>query len=900
MSPSGDLPSASCDDQAMGPGDELEVGGARGIVPRPRLFDQLAAPARVTAVSAPPGSGKTVLLRSWASDPELARRVAWVTASPGESDPQRFWLSVLAALRGTAPGAALVQPVSAAPGLDGWTLVERLLKDLALLDEPVWLVIDDVHELGTDQVLRQLELLVMRAPPRLRFVLAARHEMRLGLHRLRVEGELAEIRQRHLRFTVAEAQTLFQAAGVQLAGPALAVLHERTEGWAAGLRLAALSLAGHPDPDRFAAEFSGSERTVAEYLLAEVLDRQPEPVRQLLLRTSILELVNGELADLLTGGSGGERILQDLEQANAFVVSLDASRSSFRYHQMFASLLKLELRRNMPDEVRALHLAAAQWLGEHGFAAEAVRHAQAAQDWVAATRLLADHWPRLQLAGQVATIHELLAGFPEQMRAADAELAAVAAGDELARGSLQAAGRYLVRAERGAASVPASRQGQFKTLLGVVRLMHARHRGNMSAVAEQARRLWEVADARQAATGGGEELRATAAINLGMAELWAARIDEAEQHLGQAVTLARQTGLPYLELYGLAYHAAIENGRSFARGAELSGQAVELARRHGWTDEPAAVIAYMVLADNLAWQAQPAEAERWVQRAERAVRAEAEPAVALPVRHARGVLELARGRYSEALAAFQAADQLAGQLAVPHLLIRPTRALLVYSLTRIGDQARAAEYLDGLAEQDRLHGEMRVAEAVLRLAQGDPGAAAAPLAPVLDGSVSTLSRTWLTQAFLLEAMAGDALGDEHAAGRALERALDCAESDGVLLPFLLHPVPGLLERRAGHRTAHAALVIGILGLLAGPVPAPEPGPRPLLEPLRDSEIRVLRYLPTNLTLPEIARELHVSHNTVKTHVRNLHTQLGAHSRAEAVDRARTLGLLAPAAYRRNP
>ena len=169
-----------------------------------------------------------------------------------------------------------MRELTAAPDLDGWAIVERLLKDLAPLDDRLWLVIDDVHELGSDQARRQLELLVMRAPPELRFVLATRHDLRLGLHRLRLEGELTEIRADDLRFTLAEARELFAAAGVELADPALALLYERTEGWAAGLRLAALSLAGHPDPERFAAEFSGSERTVAEYLLAEVLDRQTE------------------------------------------------------------------------------------------------------------------------------------------------------------------------------------------------------------------------------------------------------------------------------------------------------------------------------------------------------------------------------------------------------------------------------------------------------------------------------------------------------------------------------------------------------------------------------------------------------------------------------------------------
>jgi hypothetical protein len=182
-----------------------------------------------------------------------------------ERDPQRFWLSVLGALRQTTAGSALVRELTAAPDLDGWAIAERLLKDLVPLEDRIWLVIDDVHELGSGEARRQLELLVMRAPQELRFVLATRHDLRLGLHRLRLEGELTEIREPDLRFTVDEARELVSAAGVELAEPTLALLHERTEGWAAGLRLAALSLAGHPDPGRFADEFSGSERTVAEY-----------------------------------------------------------------------------------------------------------------------------------------------------------------------------------------------------------------------------------------------------------------------------------------------------------------------------------------------------------------------------------------------------------------------------------------------------------------------------------------------------------------------------------------------------------------------------------------------------------------------------------------------------------
>jgi LuxR family transcriptional regulator, maltose regulon positive regulatory protein len=864
-------------------------------VSRPRLFERLAAPARVTVVSAPPGSGKTVLLRSWISESGLAGRAAWVPAGRAERDPQQFWLSVLGALRQTAPGSVLVQPLTAAPDLDGWAIAERLLKDLAPLEDRVWLVIDDVHELGGDQAQRQLELLLMRAPDELRFVLAARHDVRLGLHRLRLEGELAEIREPDLRFTLTEARELFDAAGVQLPDPALLV--ERTEGWAAGLRLAALSLAGHPDPERFAAGFSGTERTVAEYLLAEVLDRQAEQVRRLLLRTSILERVNGELTDLLTGDSGGERVLQDLEAANAFVVALDAARSWFRYHHLFADLLQLELRRTAPGEVTGLHQAAADWFAGHGFAVEAVRHAQAARDWGLAARLLADHWPGLYLDGQAATTHELLAGFPAEARVADAELAALAAADELAHGSLEAAQRYLGLAERGSASVPAARRGQAQLLLGIIRLLVARQRGNVPAVVGGAQRLQAMAEAPEAAQPAlSEELRALALISLGYAQGWTVRLDQAE-YLEQGIALARRIGRPYLEFMGLAYQAATEHSRSLPRTAELSRQAIELAERHGWAGETAAGVAYVALAAVLAWQGRLYEAEAWMQRAERCIRPEAEAVAALAVHYIRGWLELARGRTADALAAFRAAERQAGELAAPTPLTRPVRAWLLHALVRLGETGLAEQVLAGLGEQERDRGEIRITTAVLRLAQDDPYAAMAALAPVLDGTARVGWRTWLVEAFLLEAIARDTLGDGGAVGRALERALDYAEPDGALLWFLVHPAPSLLERHAGHRTAHPALIADILSLLAGQAPAPPAGPWPPLEPLSDSEIRVLRYLPTNLSGPEIAGELYVSFNTVRTHLRHLYAKLGTHGRAEAVARARTLGLLAPSPHR---
>ena len=884
----------------MRPAESPELAarpGAGGVVSRPELWERLDGSARVTVVSAPPGSGKTVLLRSWIGAAGLSGSAAWVPVGRDERDPQRFWLSVLDGLRQAAPAAALVRALTAAPDLDGWVIVERLLKDLAPLDQRLWLVIDDLHELGSDQARQQLELLIMRAPAELRFVLATRHDVRLGLHRLRLEGELTDIRVDDLRFTEAEAQSLFQAAGVELAGPALALLYARTEGWAAGLRLAALSLAGHPDPGRFAAEFSGSERTVAEYLLAEVLDRQPPQVRRLLLRTSILERVNGELADLLTSGSGGEGMLHDLEEANAFVVSLDAARSWFRYHHLFADLLQLELRRNEPDEAAALHELAAGWLARRGSGVEAVRHAQAARNWRLAARLLADHWPGLYLGGQIATVHALIAGFPAEVLAADAELAAVAAGDELERGSLLAAERYLGRAERESASVRAARRGQALMLRGVVRLQLAGRTGNLSAVPSAALRLLAAAEAPEAVGVGepglGDELGALALISLGNAETWTGRPDQAESHLEQAVALARRIGRPYLEFMGVVFRAQVELPRCAPRAEELSRQAIELAERHGWTDDTFAGLVYNALGSALVWQGRLTEAEPWVQRAERTIRAETEPMSAMGVQFTRGLLEVGRGRAADALAAFRAAERLVG----PHPLATPVQTWLVRVLVRLGDTEQAEQILAGIRDSDR--GQARVAAAVLALARDDSRATTAALAPVLDGSAPVGWRFLLADAFLLEAIARDALGAPVAADYALERALDLAGAQGTLLWFLLHPAPGLLERRARQHTTHAALITQIFDLLSGNRPAPpSAGPRPPLEPLSDSEIRVLRYLPTHLSAPEIASELSVSTSTVKTHLRNLYAKLGVHRRTEAVDSARALGLLAPPARQR--
>jgi LuxR family transcriptional regulator, maltose regulon positive regulatory protein len=889
------------------------VSGA--VVRRAGLFQRLDRAARVTLVAAPGGSGKTVLLRSWVDEAGLADRTAWVTVQRGEQGPQRFWIVVADALRGTAPGSVLVRPVTAAPDLDGWSMVEWLLKDLAAPEDRIWLVIDDVHELRSADARRQLELLIMRAPPELRFVLATRHDLGLGLHRLRLEGQLTEIRAADLRFTLEQARALLEAAGVELPESSLAALHERTEGWVAGLRLAALSLAGHPDPEGFVAGFSGSERTVAEYLLAEVLERQPRQVRRLLLRTSILERVNGELADLLTARSGGGRILQDLEQANAFVVAVDAQRSWFRYHRLFADLLQFELRAAEPQEVPALHAAAADWLACGGFTVEAVRHAQAAGDWGMAARILAGHWLGLYFDGQRDTVHELLARFPAHVVSADAELTTLRVGGEITGGSLEEAGRDLERVAAGSASVPADRRDGFRLLLAVHWLRLARKSGDIPAAGAAAQELMTLAETDAVPQGLAEDLRAWALVALSTAELLSQRLDEAARHLEQGIAMAWATGRPFTVVSGLAQGARVAVYQSLALAVERSTEAIELARLHGWAEHPVLSPAYTVLAAVMVWRGQEEDAERWLRHAEATLRAEAEPASSQLFYQARGALELARGRYGDALAAFRAAGRYAELLSSPYPVPVHMRALELHALLLAGDTESTEKALAGMGEQQRETGTMRGVVAALRLAQGDPRTAIEALAPVLGDSADMITPAQV-EVHLLEAIAQDAAGDPAAAERALGRALDLAEQDGVVMPFLIHRAPELLEQYSRRRTRHAALVARVRALLApgspdgtGPAPGglagarqvredglPAPG-EPWREPISAMEMRVLRFLPTNLKAAEIADELYLSVHTVKTHMRHLYTKLDVHGRGEAVQRARALGLLAPSPRR---
>jgi LuxR family transcriptional regulator, maltose regulon positive regulatory protein len=877
----------------------------------PRLIDRgdlvvaldRAATRKVTIISAPAGSGKTSLLRAWAGRPGQPRQLALVQVQRDQQDAQQFWLALLGVVRhatGTNGGAELP---AATPDFNAPAMVDRVLSELADARSGVTLVIEDLHELTSPEALAQLTRLLTNLPPRVHAILTTRHDVRLRLHQLRLAGELAEIRAADLRFSERETSELLDASGIALSAAGAALLHQRTEGWAAGLRLAAISLIGHPDPERFVAEFSGSDRTVAEYLLAEMLDRQPAEVQDLLLRTSLLDRVNGELADLLTGRPGSERILLDLEDANAFVESLDPERAWFRYHHLLADFLRLELRRTLPDQVPVLHRRAAEYFIRQGQLVNAIRHTQAAGAWADAARMLADHSFSLTLDGQAQTMQALVRAFPPGTD--HLELALVRAMGDLAQGRLDEAAAHLAVAEAHVRTTTPDRRRRLGVAVASLQLALARRRGQLAGVIEQVRFLDSpVTGPSDEDIALGSDLRAVALMNLGTAEAWTLGLPDApdaERHLREGAVLARKIGRPYLEVACLAQLGfASLVLHSFATTQRRCREAIALAERHGWGTEPVIAPALIMLAATLVWTGEFDEGERWLRRTERALQTDAGPDIRLLLHQTAGILHAGRGRRHEALEEFGAAEDLGSQLADDSqaLASRVTRWLIA-TQARLGMTGEARALVTALDDERASSGEIRNARAVICLAEGDPAGALGTLRDVLDGTAPVQGDVTVMEAHLLAGLAHRELGDQRAANQAAERALALAEADRLILPFAMTGSAGLLEALPRHETAHAALLADILDVLHGASPAPSGQSRlPQAEELSPGELRVLRYLPTNLSRPEIAGELSVSPNTVNAHIRSIYAKLGVRDRSSAVQRARELRLLAAAGWTR--
>ena len=809
-----------------------------------------------------------------------------------QQDAQQFWLAVLDAIRQSATTTdSRAQP--AAPAFDGDAMIETIVSELAEQAKVVVLIIDDLHELSSADALRGLERLLAQLPRSAHAVLSARRDPSIRLHQLRLAGEVAEIRAGDLQFSEDETGELLRASGITLSEDGVAALHRRTEGWAAGLRLAAISLGVHPDPERFVAEFSGTDRAIGEYLIAEMLGRQPSEVQGMLLRTSLVDRMNGELANLLAGRSGSEQTLLELEEANAFVVSLDAQRTWFRYHQLLADFLRLELRRTLADEVPDLHRRAARYFADHGDVVEAVRHTLAAGDWPDAARLVADHSFRWVLDGQAGTIGAVLQAFPEGASADHPDLALAHAANELNQGRLEEAAAQLALAESYLQSAPPARRRRLTVAVASLRLALARRSGQFSEVIEQVNLLdASIAEESSDQIGMGSELRGVALLNLGIVETWSGRLADAERHLSEGAALAQTIGRPYLEVACRAHLGLPSRLVSVATARERGRQAVELAERYGLEDRPILAPAFGAVGGMAVWMGEFDEGERWLRRGWEIAEAQIDPAAAVLLHTATGMLHAGRGEQQSALEAFAAAARAESQLTGVHALAPRVAGWLAATQARLGRTNEARASLSGVSAEPERMGAIYNARAVICMADGDPGTALDLLREIRDAAPRVVPAFTLVEAHLLAGIAHLQLGERNAAAAAAEAALAAAEPDRLIFPFAMTEAAELLDALPRHETAHGALLADIVDLLEG-----EPAPRidrarlPQPDELSPSELRVLRYLPTNLTRPEIARELYVSINTVNTHIRNIYSKLGARDRSSAVQGARELRLL---------
>lgn len=867
------------------------------LVSRPRLLALLDAGAQhlLTLVSAPAGAGKTTLLASWRSSGQPPGPVAWLSLDPADNEAARFWSYILAALRrsGAVPANSALQSLAPRPGSDD-TFLPLLVNGLAKLPTPVVLILDDVQELTDATVLKGLELLLRHAPPKLRLVLATRVDPPLPLQRLLVSGRLAQVRSADLAFTVAEVADLLADYEYRprLSEDDPALLQARTEGWAAGLRLAALSLQGQPDPHRFVSELAGDDRSIADYLVGEVLDRQPEELRSFLLRTSIVDELDGDLADALTGGHGGEWTLARLERANAFVVALGSRRRAYRYHELFAGLLRYELRREAPDQVAGLHRRAARWYAERGLVVNAIQQALMADEWRDAADLMAEHGLSLILRDEAATLHQLVGRLPADLVQADPELTLLAAADGIVHDDPEMATAGLRLAQRRKELLDRDRRDRFALLLAICRSALAWQVGDLDEAVVAGHQA--LALQARAVAGDTDDTRALTLSNLGTAELWAGDLDAAEVHLQEGHAVSRRAGLGALQLTCTSQLAVLCAMRgALGQASRLGENAAELAAQRGWSSSVQATGGYLALAWVHYHRDALVEADRYLERAVAASRVRPERPVTLAVAMVRARLQRARGDLAGALATVASARQDLTGWRPPARLWRWLVLTEAELHSAAGQPQSAGSLLEGLDESGPLGAGEVVAVARLQLAEGDAAGAAATLASCLDGTAPAGLLAVPVEAWLLDALASDALADRDRAAASLERALSLAEREGFRRSFLDAGAPArsLLVRYRHRMPTSWSYLDELLQSSAESVPTPAPPPSALVEPLTERERIVLRYLSSLMTYEEIASDLYVSPNTVKSHVNGIFRKLGVSGRRQAVRSARELQLL---------
>jgi LuxR family maltose regulon positive regulatory protein len=897
-----------------------------GFVPRPRLVGRLeeGLARELILICAPAGFGKTTLLADWTR--RSGRAVAWLSLDAGDNDPARFWRHATAALDRACPGIAehvapLLGP-PAPPSFEG--LVTALINALATRSGEVVLVLDDYHLIESRRVHASVTFLLEHRPPALQVVLTSRADPPLALARLRARGQLAEVRAADLRFTPEEAAALLrEAVGPDRPLPeaAVATLATRTEGWVAGLQLAALSLRGHSDVAGFVATFSGSHRYVLDYLTEEVLDCQPAPLREFLLETSVLDRLSGELCDAVTGRADGQAMLEAIERANLFLLPLDEVRGWWRYHHLFADLLRARLQQQRPDRVPALLRAAAAWCEEHGLADDAVRYALGAGDAVWAARLIERHADALLLRSEGATLQRWLAALPAELAGsrprlllAQANLAVLGRRVEAAEVGLDAAERALADAADVVDEPFEPSVGRATSQLANVPATIALERAYLAVLHGEADRAIGFASRALAELREDEWLlESIARGHLARAEWLRGRLAAAERALSSSTARSRTAGEPTLAAWGSHHLGQVQSAQGrLAAAAETYRQALEVATAPGRPALPAAGIAHVSLAE-VAYQRN--ELATALQHVTEGITLCRQFDSTQPLATGLATLAWIRqavGDAAGALAAMSEAERIAPGPAVTGLL-NPVPAQRARLLLAQGDVAAASRWtkdrgLDPDAEPSYAREPEDLVLARVLLAQDQPEQAL-HLLERLYAAAAAQERIGSRIAIRpLQALALVATGQEAAALAALTEALTLGWPQGYIRVFAdegapMHALLGRLvaAQRTDRTVAHGIPLAYLDRLMRagdrdGARPAPVAGSSVagvagLVEPLSEREVEVLRLLAIGKQNREIAEELSVALDTVKKHVTHILDKLGAGNRTEATARARELGLL---------
>jgi LuxR family maltose regulon positive regulatory protein len=560
----------------------------RGMVRRDRLVAAItaAADARLVLLLAPAGSGKTTLLGEWRASASEERRFAWLSLDPADNDPVKLFEEVIAALRTVEPelGAVALGHLAGPASLTG-VVLPSLINELAALERPLVLALDDYHLIRNPRIHEAIAFLLEHLPPTLQIALASRGEPELPLGRMRVRGQLVEVRAGDLRFTDDEAGALLgEALGFALDPDDVATLQARTEGWAAGLRLAALSLGGRDDAHAFISSFAGDDRPVIDYLGFEALDSQSGEVRDFLLRTSVLERMSGPLCDAVAGAERSAQMLDRLERAGLFLVPLDAQRRWYRCHNMFGELLRHELARTTPELVPELHLRACAWYREQGAASEAIHHATAAGELALASELITEHWYGFLQRGRIETVAAWLDAIGDEAVRDDPGLCLTKAWIGVNTGRLGDVKRWIEAAERAAGRAPPN--PVIESGVASLREIHRYMDGDVGQAVEAGRRSVE---------RGQTPWRPVGCPVLGIALFWSGEADEAAQELEQSVRLAHSAGNYLAVIHASAGLAAIEaEGGDLEAADAVAAEALDLAEERSLTDHWATAMARVV------------------------------------------------------------------------------------------------------------------------------------------------------------------------------------------------------------------------------------------------------------------------------------------------------------------